>query len=129
MIEQQVNSLLVENAIYFDENFILPKSECLCLIRYIEDEGMARGSEEMQHMEQGVMITGACAREEQDKGATQQENIIRLKMQKTAGLSGLHPPDCPGQPECPGCASRNIRPTSRAKCDNVLVSDRIRPGN
>ena len=71
LLEKEVNSLLVENAIYFDENFILPKSDCLCMIRYIEDGGMARGSEEMQHMEQGVMITRACAREEREEGATQ----------------------------------------------------------
>ena len=64
-----MNSLLVENVIYFDENFILPKSDCLCVIRYIEDGGMAQGSEEMQHMERGVMITGACAREEREAGA------------------------------------------------------------
>ena len=66
-----MNSLLVENAIYFDENFILPKSGCLCMIRYIEDEGMARGSEEMQHMEPSMMIVEACAREEREEGAAQ----------------------------------------------------------
>ena len=47
LLEQQVNSLLVEYAIYFDENFILPKSLFVCMIRYIEDDGMAQGSEEM----------------------------------------------------------------------------------
>ena len=80
-------------------------------------------------MERGVMITGACAREEREEGATQQENITRLKMQKTARVSGLHQPDCPAKPECPGCGSRTIRLTSRAKCDSVLVSDRILPGD
>ena len=41
-------------------------------------------------MERGVMITGACAREEREEGAIQQENITRLKVQKPAGVSGLH---------------------------------------
>ena len=39
------------------------------MIRYLEADDMARGSEEMQHMERGVMITGACAREEWEEGA------------------------------------------------------------
>ena len=30
LLEQQVNSLLVGNAIYFSESFILPKSLCVC---------------------------------------------------------------------------------------------------
>ena len=64
-----MNSLLVKNAISFDEKFILPKSGCLCVIRFIEDEGMVRGSEKMQHMEQGAMITGACTKEEREAGA------------------------------------------------------------
>ena len=90
-----MNSLLVENAIYFDENFILPKSECLCLIRYIEDEGMARGSEEMQHMEQGVMITGACAREEREEGARGEDHQGYQAEEFQTGLSSLVRPDYP----------------------------------
>ena len=31
LLEQQVNSLLVENANYSNENFILPKSSCVCV--------------------------------------------------------------------------------------------------
>ena len=46
LLEQQVNSLLVDNAIYFKESFILPKSLCVCVIRYIGEEGMAQGSKE-----------------------------------------------------------------------------------
>ena len=71
-----MNSLLVENAIHFGENFILPKSLCLCVIRYLEDEGMARGSEEMQHMEHGVMIVEACAREEREEGARDRKSVV-----------------------------------------------------
>ena len=43
-LEQQVNSLLVDNVNYFDESFILPKSLCVCVIRYIGEEGMAQGA-------------------------------------------------------------------------------------
>ena len=86
---------------YFDEGFILPKSLCLCVIRYIEDEGMARGSKEMQYMEQNMMIIHGCAREEREEGATQEEEIInkqKQKLSKTAGVSGLYSPECPAEP-------------------------------
>jgi hypothetical protein len=36
LIEQQVNSLLVEYAIYSNESFLLPKSLHICMIRYSE---------------------------------------------------------------------------------------------
>jgi hypothetical protein len=92
LLEQQVNSLLVENAIYFGENFILPKSLCLCVIRYLEDEGMARGSEEMQHMEHGVMIVEACAREEREEGARGEDHQENQAEEIQTGLSGLKIP-------------------------------------
>ena len=88
LLEQQVNSLLVETAIYFGENFILPKSLCLCVIRYLEDEGMARGSEEMQHMEHGVMIVEACAREEREEGARGEDHQENQAEKVQTGLSG-----------------------------------------
>ena len=47
-----MNSLLVDDAISFDESFILPKSLCVCVIRYIGEEGMAQGSKE-EGMAQG----------------------------------------------------------------------------
>ena len=46
LLEQQVNSLLVENVNYSNESFILPKSLCVCVIRYIREEGLAQGSKE-----------------------------------------------------------------------------------
>ena len=90
-----MNSLLVENAIYFGENFILPKSLCLCVIRYIEDEGMARGSEEMQHMEHGVMIVEASAREEREEGARGEDHQGNQAEEIQTGLSGLFGLDYP----------------------------------
>ena len=44
LLEQQVNSLLVDNVYYFNESFILPKSLCVCVIRYIGEEGMVQGA-------------------------------------------------------------------------------------
>src|SRR3954470_6292302 len=44
LIEQQVNSLLIDSDILCNENFILPKSLYVCMIRY-HDEGKAQGGE------------------------------------------------------------------------------------
>jgi hypothetical protein len=43
LLQQQVNSLLIESDIYYNENFILPKSLFICMIRFI---GEKRGSRE-----------------------------------------------------------------------------------
>ena len=72
LLEQQVNLFLNESDILINENFILPKSLYLCMVRYMEDEGMARGSEEMQHTERGVVYTKICVRE---AGATPQLEV------------------------------------------------------
>ena len=77
LLEQQVNSLLVENAIYFNESFILPKSLYLCVIRYMGEGGVARGSEELQQEEHDVMINHGCAREEREAGALQERQSLK----------------------------------------------------
>ena len=83
LLEQQVNSLLVEYAIYFNESFILPKSLCLCVIRYMGEGGVARGSKELQQEEHDVMINHGCAREEREAGALQEKKIISKQSLKT----------------------------------------------
>ena len=118
---------------YFDESFILPKSLCLCVISYIEDEGMARGSEEMQHMEQNMMIIHECAREEREEGAAQEEEVIRQAeslvvkdgrslRHASTGVSGIH------SPESPTYIHRSIRPRqdvdARADVTTVCGPDR-----
>ena len=46
----KVNSFLVELVTLIRKNFILPKSLCVCIVRYIGEEGMAQGSKEaLQH--------------------------------------------------------------------------------
>jgi hypothetical protein len=74
LLQQQVNSFLVESDIYCNENFILPKSLFKCMIRFIGEEGV-RGSEEMQHMEHDMVIKQESVREEREAGATSMEDI------------------------------------------------------
>ena len=64
LLEQQVNSLLIEYNVCDYENFILPKSMHLCMIRFEEETSMARGGEE-----KNVKIVHGCAREEREEGA------------------------------------------------------------
>src|SRR3954471_1298311 len=45
LLGQQVNSLLIESDILIDENFILPKSMHLCMIRFVDNTSVARGEE------------------------------------------------------------------------------------
>lgn len=52
LLEQQVNSLLIESEYFVHENCLLPKSLFVCILRFVEQEGIARGSEELQHLEQ-----------------------------------------------------------------------------
>ena len=52
LLEQQVNSLLIESEYFDKENCLLPKSLFVCILRFVGEEGIARGSEELQHLEQ-----------------------------------------------------------------------------
>ena len=70
-----MNLFLNESDILINENFIVPKSLYLCMVRFIEDDGMARGSEEMQRTEQGVVYRKICAREEREAGATPHKEV------------------------------------------------------
>jgi hypothetical protein len=53
LLEQQVNSLLIEYDVCFNENFILPKSMHLCMIRFIDNTSiggaMERVDEDGEH--------------------------------------------------------------------------------
>ena len=48
LLEQQVNSLLLEYDVCDSENFILPKSMHLCMIRVIDNTNIHGGSHEEQ---------------------------------------------------------------------------------
>ena len=65
-----MNSFLVETDILIDENFILPKSMHLCMIRFIDNTSVARGEGELQQEEQALISNiSKCAREEREAGA------------------------------------------------------------
>ena len=70
LLEQQVNSLLTESEVLFDESFILPKSMHLCMIRFINNTSIGGGDELPQGEEQSLISNiSKCAREEREAGA------------------------------------------------------------
>jgi hypothetical protein len=76
LLEQQVNSLLVESDIFTNENFILPKSLHLCMIRF-EDKASLACEEGGLQQEEHLLISNIskCMREEREActlGATEE---------------------------------------------------------
>ena len=78
LLEQQVNSLLTEYDVCDYENFILPKSMHLCMIRVIDNTntsgGGQRGVEEYMedHMENVKNKSFKSLREEREAGALEE---------------------------------------------------------
>ena len=73
LLNQQVNSLLVEPGIIIDENFILPKSMHLCMIRFEREASMARGGDELDQKNKP-----GSAREEREEDASQERRGTRV---------------------------------------------------
>ena len=101
LLEQQVNLLLNESGTLIDENFILPKSMHLCMIRFVGETSMARGGEGLQE-KPNMMIAQGCAREEREEGAREdhQDEGKKICHERSVrpdppGLSGQIHPDCP----------------------------------
>ena len=70
LLEQQVNSLLVESDICVNENFILPKSLHVCMIRFEEKTSLAHEDEDLQQEECLPMSNiSKCTREEREADA------------------------------------------------------------
>ena len=95
LLEQQVNLLLNESGTLIDENFILPKSMHLCMIRFVGETSMARGGEGLQE-KPNMMIAQGCAREEREEGAREDHQDEGKKIchdrsvwPDPPGLSGL----------------------------------------
>ena len=65
-----MNLLLRESGYFINENCLLPKSLYVCIIRFVGEGGIARGSKElMQQGEQGLeQIQAKDAREEREAG-------------------------------------------------------------
>ena len=64
LLEQQVNSLLVEYDNFIDESFILPKSLHLCLIRFIDNTNANGGNH--QDMEGDSLEQVGAMKNEED---------------------------------------------------------------
>ncbi|KAK1595656.1 hypothetical protein QYE76_000074 [Lolium multiflorum] len=81
LLKQQVNLFLNDTLI--DENFILPKSYYLCIIRYQEETSIARGGEEQLDVKMDVKldkeldmkISHGRAREEREECARGEEEV------------------------------------------------------
>jgi hypothetical protein len=74
LLGQQVNSLLIEYNVCDNENFILPKSMHLCMIRVVDNTNVDGGLEEQQELEHDVPNGAreereACARGGDEEGA------------------------------------------------------------
>jgi hypothetical protein len=107
LLKQQVNLFL--NGTLIDENFILPKSFYLCMIRYEEGASIARGGEEQLdmeldmelNMELDMKISHGRAREEREACAKEGEAV---QAGPTPGATGRHA----GRPgPTPGPTSRH----------------------
>jgi hypothetical protein len=65
-----VNSLLTEYNLFTNENFILPKSLNVCMIRFVAEASMACGGEELhEDNHKMVPIISESTREERKAGA------------------------------------------------------------
>ena len=93
LLKQQVNLFLSDTLI--DENFILPKSYYLCMIRYEEGASIARGGEEQLDVQMDVKldkeldmkISHGRAREEREECARGEEEV---QAGPEPGRTGLH---------------------------------------
>jgi hypothetical protein len=65
LLDQQVNSLLTEYNLFTNDNFILPKSLHVCIIRFVAEASITRGGEELhEDNRKMVPITSESTREE-----------------------------------------------------------------
>ena len=93
LLKQQVNLFLRDTLI--DENFILPKSYYLCMIRYEEGASIARGGEEQLEkkldmelaMKLDTKTSHGSAREERE-ACTREEDQVQAGARP--GLIGRH---------------------------------------
>ena len=86
----------VEHDIRISENVILPKWLFIYMIGLFEREGIARGVEERQDEEHGVMEHGACAREERAEGARPKGGIHHGEKARSIAAAGKPLVSCRG---------------------------------
>ena len=91
LIEQQVNSLLVDYDNLIDENFILPKSMHLCMIRFVDNTNANGGKHqdmEGNNLEHGenIKILGENNLEHGENMKTLGENnFLHVENKHTSG--------------------------------------------
>ena len=101
LLEQQVNSLLVAFDVFDNENFILPKSMHLCMIRVIANTRIDGGPERQQEVEH-IVPKGtreereACARGK-DEGEDAREEEEQNRHTGRA-MPGVMPAGLPSKP-------------------------------
>ena len=91
LLEQQVNSLLLECDVFNHENFILPKSMHLCMIRFVDNTN-AMG-EDHQDMEENIKGQGennnVHGEDEREYDENIKTNIPKcLREEREAGAQG-----------------------------------------
>ena len=96
LLEQQVNLILAQPDVCYDESFILPKSLHLCMIRFEEAHDVARVEGKQLDMEDKPK----CAREEREAGASPESSDSKryyrsLQSGTTARPKSRPTPDTP----------------------------------
>ena len=103
LLEQQVNLFLAQTDVCIDENFILPKSLHVCMIRFEGITSIVRGGEGLHQEEPKVLMIHSCAREEREAGARGEEEIIqrsqKIKLKKLGADYPAPTPDYPAPPQ------------------------------
>src|SRR3954462_7941586 len=82
LIEQQVNLLLIESDVVLNENYILPKSLYVCMIRYHGQDEEKEGEDEAQ--EEEAMEQGQATPEEEPR-----EDDAKKLQAKGSGTTAL----------------------------------------
>ena len=136
LLKQQVNLFLNDTLI--DENFILPKSYYLCIIRYQEETSIARGLEEQLDMKTDVKmdlkldmeldmkISHGRAREEREACARGEEDVQAGPAPGPTGRQTGQPGHWPGRPGAH--RMQFIVPEENRKPRNYPVAARLPPG-
>ena len=97
LLEQQVNLFLAQTDVCIDENFILPKSLHVCMIRFEGITSIARGGGGLHQEEPKVMINHCCAREEREACARGEKTIIQRSQKFKLKMPGAdYPAPNPG---------------------------------
>ena len=100
LLGEYVNSLLIEYNVCDHENFILPKSMYLCMIRVVDNTNIGGASEEQQGLEHDVTYG---VREEREACARNDDEGFRKTSLRSA----------PGRPDLGQAPTGRNRPRAR----------------